>query len=230
MLRVDTVYFFDLKMVCGGYAYYVTHTSFRKFTAYCREVRYPAPVNARIFMEVAELFRQRVHVIKTVADYNTWLYTKGWAIAPEPLTRSLMPQWLKSAECVKAATQIYTDIDLVAPSAKKHQTTWGRKMQVLTRDKRSCLRCGTAEGEAKLTMHHVRPFSRGGETTSHNVVTLCESCNQELGPEEEFALYQKAGLHCGYDPSLFSAPPRAGAGMRARELSDNLMQTRCEVW
>jgi hypothetical protein len=51
MSRVKTVYFFDLKMVCGGYAYYVTHTSLRKFPSYCREVRYPAPGDARIFYE-----------------------------------------------------------------------------------------------------------------------------------------------------------------------------------
>ena len=81
-------------------------------------------------------------------------------------------------------------------------------------------------------MQHVRPFSRGGETTAHNLVALCSSCNQALGQKEVTALYEKAGLHFDYDPSLFAFSPTATAAAfeRALELSDNLMQARCEIW
>ena len=79
-------------------------------------------------------------------------------------------------------------------------------------------------------MQHVRPFSRGGETTSQNLVTLCESCNQMYGIDEVTELYEKAGLHFGYDPSIIRGTLTANARNKALELSDNLMQTRCEIW
>jgi len=234
MLRVNTVFFFDLKMVCGGYAYYVTHTQFKTWDSRHRncEVRYASPVEAKIFMEVAEkVFGQSVRIIRAEADYNKWLYAKGWAIVPKTLARSLMPQWLKSAACLKTATRIYTDIEIVSPSALKQHITRKRKEHVLTRDGKRCLACGKGENEEKLTMQHGLPFSSGGETTARNLVVLCLSCNQTLGRKEVTELYEKAGLHFAYDPSLFALPrTTTKPSMRAMELSDNLMQTRCDIW
>ncbi len=230
-LDFESGYFFDLKMVCGGYAYYVTHTSYKTFTSTGREVRYPAPVNVRNFSEAAHFFGQHLHIIQAEEDYHNWLYKKGWAIVPENMVKSIMPQWLKSAECVKAATQIYTDVEIVSPSALKHYTGRMRKRHVFERDKNTCLACGAAEEDGvKLTMHHVRPFSRGGETTTHNLVTLCESCNERLGTEEVTELYEKAGLHFSYDHSIIAGRLTRKVRNKAIELSDNLMQTRCEIW
>ncbi len=218
-------------MVCGGYAYYVTHTIFNAFTSSGREVRNPDPVNVEVFAKAAKLFGQKIYVIRSVTDYNDWLYLRGWAIVEENLAKSLMPQWLKSAECIKAPTNVYTDIEIVSPSALKHYIKQGRKKHVLDRDNRACLACGSTEQDgAKLTMQHVLPFSKGGETTSQNLVTLCETCNRNFGAEEVTELYKKAGLHFGYDFSIFTVRPPVEARKKAVELSANLMQTRCEIW
>ena len=194
-------------------------------------MRYPAPVDVSNFSEAAHFFDHRLHIIQAEEDYHSWLNKKGWAIVPENIVKSIMPQWLKSAACIKAATQIYTDVKIVSPSALKHYTGPMRKRHVLERDKNTCLACGATDADGvKLTMHHVRPFSRGGETTTHNLVTLCEPCNQRLDTEEVTELYRKAGLHFGYDRSIIAGQLTREVRKKAMELSDNLMQTRCEIW
>lgn len=58
---------------------------------------------------------------------------------------------------------------------------------VLARDFYTCQYCGAQPGKHELTLDHVVPRSRGGETTWENVVTACRRCNQKKGnrtPEE----------------------------------------------
>lgn len=228
---LEAGYFFDLKMVCAGYAYYVTYTAYEASKFVGREIRRPDIVDVKNFREAANVLGQSIYIIQTEAGYCQWLYKKGWAIVQESLVKSVMPQWLKSAECVKAATGIYTDVKIVSPSALKHWTKRMRRMHVLNRDNKACLKCGATENEGvRLTMQHVKPFSHGGETTAHNLVTLCEPCNQALGVEEVEELYKKAGLHFGYDPSVIAGQITREACYNAMDLSDNLMQTRCEIW
>ena len=58
---------------------------------------------------------------------------------------------------------------------------------VLARDRYACQYCGTQPGKANLTIDHVVPRSRGGETCWENMVTACGPCNRRKGdrtPEE----------------------------------------------
>jgi len=84
---------------------------------------------------------------------------------------------------------------------------------VMARDFYTCQYCGKQPGKAELTIDHVIPRSRGGETTWENVVTACRRCNQKKGnrtPEEAgmpllrkprqprylaFTLLAESGLH-----------------------------------
>jgi len=52
---------------------------------------------------------------------------------------------------------------------------------VLARDQYTCQYCGVQPGRAQLTMDHVVPRSRGGETCWENVVTACGPCNRRKG-------------------------------------------------
>jgi hypothetical protein len=128
---LQSAYFFDLRMICGGYAYYVTHTFFSHFTTNGREVRKPDQVNVKVFAESARLFSQEISIIQSVKEYNDWLYLRGWAIVEENMAKSNMKQWLKSAECIKAPTGIYTDVEIVSTSALKHYTKKSRKKHEL---------------------------------------------------------------------------------------------------
>jgi 5-methylcytosine-specific restriction endonuclease McrA len=58
---------------------------------------------------------------------------------------------------------------------------------VLARDHYACQYCNEQPGKAHLTIDHVLPRSRGGETRWENVVTACGPCNRRKGdrtPEE----------------------------------------------
>ena len=52
---------------------------------------------------------------------------------------------------------------------------------VLARDHYACQYCGVQPGRAGLTIDHVIPRSRGGETVWENVITACGSCNRRKG-------------------------------------------------
>ena len=59
---------------------------------------------------------------------------------------------------------------------------------VLARDNHACQYCGS---RAHLTIDHVIPRSRGGETSWENIVTSCAPCNVRKGNR----LPREAGMH-----------------------------------
>lgn len=54
------------------------------------------------------------------------------------------------------------------------------RFKVLARDNFKCVACGKSpaiDGEVKLEVDHVIPWSKGGETVFENLQTLCRECN-----------------------------------------------------
>ena len=87
---------------------------------------------------------------------------------------------------------------------------------LFARDKWRCQYCGTDSG--KLTLDHVVPRSRGGESIWENVVTSCAPCNLRKGDR----LLDEVGMRLHRQPrppapSLFVtlAAPRIPAGWHA---------------
>jgi HNH endonuclease len=231
----DGVYVFDLKLLCGGYAYFSTFTLWTGFGKSYRDIRKPDLVNIKHFHEIlSELghfnnksFFQKGLVIGNQEQYERWLYRKGWGFVTKEYVQIHMSQWLKQRECLRSPLGIFTDIELVPPSSLNQYAHSGIRTKVLERDGKQCLLCGI---ETQLTMQHVTPYSHGGETTLRNLVTLCHDCNQRCGAEILTELYDLAGLHYGFDPSLVKKMSTKESIYQAMSLSDNLMQTRCEVW
>lgn len=61
------------------------------------------------------------------------------------------------------------------------------RRSVVLRDNYTCQYCGITPGRGLLTLDHIVPRSRGGQTTWENVVAACRSCNMRKGdrtPEE----------------------------------------------
>lgn len=71
------------------------------------------------------------------------------------------------------------------------------RRSVLLRDNQTCQYCGASGSHAILTLDHLLPRSRGGETTWENVVTACRACNMRKGdrtPDEAgMALRRRPG-------------------------------------
>lgn len=61
---------------------------------------------------------------------------------------------------------------------RKTQISSTLRKLVFERDKYRCTYCGTHED---LTLDHIHPESKGGETTADNLCTACKSCNSSKG-------------------------------------------------
>ena len=66
--------------------------------------------------------------------------------------------------------------DLLAFRSGDAKRMW--RQHIKARDGNRCVYCGSTEN---LTIDHVRPQCRGGETSADNCVTACLSCNQAKG-------------------------------------------------
>ena len=61
------------------------------------------------------------------------------------------------------------------------------RKNILLRDHSCCQYCGKQFSPAELTLDHIVPRSRGGESTWDNLVACCKRCNHKKGsrtPEE----------------------------------------------
>jgi 5-methylcytosine-specific restriction endonuclease McrA len=56
-----------------------------------------------------------------------------------------------------------------------------RVEQLIERDGPSCVWCGRRPWRRDLTLEHVVPRSRGGQTTAENAVVACRPCNRRRG-------------------------------------------------
>lgn len=68
-----------------------------------------------------------------------------------------------------------------------HQTRALSRKNILMRDRYTCQYCQRTAPHVDLTLDHVIPRSRSGETTWENLVACCHSCNNRKGnrtPEE----------------------------------------------
>ncbi len=76
-----------------------------------------------------------------------------------------------------------------------HQTRALSRKNILIRDRYTCQYCLRTMPSAEMTLDHVIPRSRTGESTWENLVACCHSCNNKKGnrtPEEAGMKLQRA--------------------------------------
>jgi 5-methylcytosine-specific restriction endonuclease McrA len=81
-----------------------------------------------------------------------------------------------------------------------HQTRALSRKNILMRDRYTCQYCQRTLPSGEMTLDHVVPRSRHGETTWENLVACCHTCNNKKGnrmPEE-------AGMKLTRQPRPFS--------------------------
>jgi 5-methylcytosine-specific restriction endonuclease McrA len=62
-----------------------------------------------------------------------------------------------------------------------HQTRALSRKNILMRDRYTCQYCLRSSPAIELTLDHVVPRSRAGETTWENLVACCHQCNNRKG-------------------------------------------------
>lgn len=223
-----SAYAFELKLVCGGFAYFSTLTMGSKPGDGGLEVRTPSCVDRERFATaLADIGLGYTYVHDDQSFYD-WTCIQGWAIADLDFARQHMSHWLKKRECLISPYGSFTDMSIASDSIRKRTFRGKFKKRILDRDNNKCVLCPRTD---QLTLQHVRPYSGGGETSFRNLVTLCEPCNQNMGAESYRFLYDLAGLRSSYEPSMLrSAQFTKNAMIRAVQLSSNIMHTRCELY
>ncbi len=81
-----------------------------------------------------------------------------------------------------------------------HQTRALSRKNILMRDRYTCQYCHKALPSNELTLDHVIPRSRAGETTWENLVACCHRCNNHKGSRTP----DEAGMRLAKAPRPFS--------------------------
>jgi 5-methylcytosine-specific restriction endonuclease McrA len=100
----------------------------------------------------------------------------------------------------RQAMRIPSVIRLLEYRRIPHQTRALSRKNILMRDRYTCQYCQRTFNSGELTLDHVIPRSRAGETTWENLVACCHPCNNRKGnrtPEE-------AGMRLTRAPRPFS--------------------------
>ena len=103
------------------------------------------------------------------------------------------------------------------------------RRNVYRRDGFQCMYCGRSPGASGLTLDHVRPRSRGGDTSWLNCVTACVSCNARKADrtlaQAGMSLRRKPAIPRwpgGLDPHSLEERPVWHRFVSARELQQAL--------
>src|SRR5512134_2760554 len=100
----------------------------------------------------------------------------------------------------RASVKLPSVIRLLEYRRIPHQTRSLSRKNILMRDRYTCQYCLKPLPSSELTLDHVIPRSRSGETTWENLVACCHHCNNRKGsrtPEE-------AGMKLSRQPRPFS--------------------------
>ena len=110
--------------------------------------------------------------------------------------------------CIRAVEQSFCVPEIVAlvsfDRLPKSAVTFNRR-NIFKRDRFTCQYCGMQPVASELTIDHVLPRSRGGQSTWKNCVLACLSCNHRKAdnlPEEANMRLRKAPVQPHWTPAF----------------------------
>lgn len=226
----ELAYIFNLHLVCGGQVYFSSYSEWVKYGESKRDIRQPSSINTQSMTEALTAIGQSVVYVEDNYAFEHWLLRRGWAFVEKKFAKDEMKYWLKQRECLTSPFGSFTDLRMASIDAKRRSPMSYQKEKIRERDAGICLLCGkTHTDENPLTMHHIRPASKGGETTSSNLMLLCRKCNQGIGNEHRMDLYDLARLPHSIDWSLLKEELNDTSFMWLSTISKNLMYSRCSI-
>lgn len=66
-----------------------------------------------------------------------------------------------------------------------------RRERIFRRDGFTCVYCGVSDPTVELTLDHVEPRVKGGDTSDGNIVTCCRHCNALKGGEAAWSFLSR---------------------------------------
>lgn len=176
------------------YGHFSSSTLTRRFGSWfkCLELAELTPSRSRIGITNDELFEEIENIwtklgkqpsyaqMRDMTQFSIGTYEKrfgGWRNALQAFVEYINNDYLlveKNAQAISCAKSEST----------VHKTSRTINLRtrflVLQRDNFACCLCGASPAKdtsVELQVDHVKPWSKGGETTIDNLQTLCQKCN-----------------------------------------------------
>jgi 5-methylcytosine-specific restriction endonuclease McrA len=122
-------------------------------------------------------------------DFQSWLEVSQWKSS---LDRSEHDDWIRG---VNYDIQVPRVIRLLRYDRFPRNVVKFNRRNIFLRDENRCQYCGKKFSTHQLSLDHVVPRSRGGQTTWENIVCACLECNVRKGgrtpAEASMRLYQR---------------------------------------
>lgn len=87
----------------------------------------------------------------------------------------------------------------------------GKKAKIFARDQYVCFYCNKACTTQELTLDHIVPKSKGGDSSAYNLISACKSCNSwknDFLPEELGITIPKSLLHSNINLAMLVSSAR----------------------
>jgi len=145
----------------------------------------------------------------------------GNALIAEDLAKDEYADHVAPHEVTRAGPLGFIRFDPGARAVTRSRPRPWLRNRVLQRDNYTCQICGVHDDRARLELHHVRNFGRGGLTVEENLLTLCSPCHGSLNPHEDLDLFYLPG---GLKDRYVSATRRREAFRRYQAWANKALQ------
>ena len=133
------------------------------------------------------LYRDRAEVIDIENgqyanyDFSSWLELSELRHLEDAQLERRQPPGFDWIRTVRTSIQVPRVIRLTRFDQFPRQTLRFNRRNLFARDGHCCQYCGRSFPNSQLSIDHVMPRSRGGETSWENVVCACVECNTKKG-------------------------------------------------
>lgn len=156
------------------------------------ELREPVPVYPDRITRLWEDLGQGWVVVNERAQL-IWLFRFGGnALIAEEIARQHLGEFVQPIEMVPNGGVGFRRFDPDAREVRHRRPRPRQKALILKRDEDRCQVChrqSSNDGDIRLELHHIRPFSMGGLTIDENLITVCNECHNSFDPHYQPGLF-----------------------------------------
>lgn len=135
-------------------------------------------------------------VVNALPALIIFLRYGGNALITESIAREHFSEYMEPHVCISRGAGGFIRQDADFPELRNRRPRPKQRERILERDGHRCQMLGcraSAEEDAELQLHHIRPFSQDGPTLDENLITLCQDCHRSLDPHYQPDLYWATG-------------------------------------